>query len=177
MFYLLLRERKRGSGEWAESQRKARNPKQAPGSELSAHSPTRGSNPRTGRSWPEQKSDAQPMEPPRCPSTCMFLWAHRFAVHLVKYQKVWLLDRMVRAHLVFWEATKLFSRAAGQFGFPASSECESLLLHILTSIWSRPCFGFWSFSWVVVSHCFNLSLPNGVEYLSMVICHLDTFLV
>ena len=37
-------------------QRETENPKQALGSELSAQSPTRGSNPRTVRSWPELKS-------------------------------------------------------------------------------------------------------------------------
>ena len=44
-------------------QRETQNPKQAPGSELSAQSPTRGSNPQTVRSWPEPKSDAQPTAP------------------------------------------------------------------------------------------------------------------
>ena len=39
--------------------------KQAPGSELSAQSPTRGSNSRAVRSWPELKSAAQMTEPPR----------------------------------------------------------------------------------------------------------------
>ena len=48
-------------------ERGRQNPKQAPGSELSAQSPTRGSNPRTARSRPEPKSDAQPTEPPRRP--------------------------------------------------------------------------------------------------------------
>ena len=43
------------------------NPKQAPGSELSAQSLTRGSNPQTARSRPEPKSDAQLTEPPRHP--------------------------------------------------------------------------------------------------------------
>ena len=38
--------------------RETQNPKQAPGSELSAHSPTRGLNPQTARSRPEPKSDA-----------------------------------------------------------------------------------------------------------------------
>ena len=39
-------------------ERETQNLKQAPGSELSAQSPTRGSNSRTVRSWPEPKSDA-----------------------------------------------------------------------------------------------------------------------
>ena len=34
------------------------NPKQAPGSELSAQSPMRGLNPQTARSGPDAKSDA-----------------------------------------------------------------------------------------------------------------------
>ena len=56
-----------GGGEAEEGQRKreTQNPKQAPGSELSAHSPMPGLNPRALRSWPELKSDAQPAEPPR----------------------------------------------------------------------------------------------------------------
>ena len=43
-----------------ERKREGQNPKQAPGSELSAQSPTQGSNPQTARSRPEPKSDAQP---------------------------------------------------------------------------------------------------------------------
>ena len=54
-------------------QRETRNPKQAPGSERSAQSLTRSSNPQTARSWPEPKSDAQPSEPPRRPRTFLFL--------------------------------------------------------------------------------------------------------
>ena len=50
-------------------------PKQAPGSELSAQSPTQGLNPRTVRSRPEPKSDAEPTEPPRRPSTGISKWA------------------------------------------------------------------------------------------------------
>ena len=48
-------------------ERETENPKQASGSELSAQSLMRGSNPRTMRSRPELKSDAEPTEPPRCP--------------------------------------------------------------------------------------------------------------
>ena len=49
-------------------ERETQNPKQAPGSELSAQSVTQGLNPSTARSRPEPKSDAQPTEPPRSPS-------------------------------------------------------------------------------------------------------------
>ena len=49
------------------SERGRQNLKQAPGSELSAQSPTWGSNSWTTRSWPELKSFAQPTEPPRRP--------------------------------------------------------------------------------------------------------------
>ena len=47
--------------------------KQTPGSKLSAQSPTQDSNPRTTRSWPEPKSDAQLTEPPRRPESTSFL--------------------------------------------------------------------------------------------------------
>ena len=48
--YLFLRQRETGH-EWGRGrEREVQNPKQAPGSELSAQSPTRGSNPRTVRS-------------------------------------------------------------------------------------------------------------------------------
>ena len=40
-----------------ERERETQNPNQAPGSELSALSPTWSWNPRTVRSWPEPKSD------------------------------------------------------------------------------------------------------------------------
>ena len=54
-------------------ERETQNRKQAPGSEPSAQSPTRGSNSRTARSWPEPKSDAQPTEPPRRPYFHIFI--------------------------------------------------------------------------------------------------------
>ena len=74
--YLFIFERKRervcaqaGEGHRA---RETQKPKQAPGSELSAQSPTRGSNPQTVRSRPEPKPDAEPTEPPKCPSAGLF---------------------------------------------------------------------------------------------------------
>ena len=71
--YLFLRERQRQStsGGGSGRERETQNLKQAPGSELSAQSPTQASNPRTARSWPELKSDAQLTEPPRCPRALM----------------------------------------------------------------------------------------------------------
>ena len=67
----------------AERETETQNPKQAPGSELSAQSPTRGSNPQTVRSGPEPKSDAQPTEPPRRPQCYCFLdIAFQASVHL-----------------------------------------------------------------------------------------------
>ena len=67
MFILFLRQRdtehKRGWGRGRDTE----NPKQAPGSKLSAQSPTEGSNSSTSRLWPEPKSDTQPTEPPRRP--------------------------------------------------------------------------------------------------------------
>ena len=63
------------------------NLKQAPGSEPSAQSPTRGLNPRAARSRPELKSDAQPTEPPRRPSVDFILmWKfHRASNSSRKY--------------------------------------------------------------------------------------------
>ena len=58
------------------TERETQNLKQAPGSELSAQSPTRGSNPPTARSWPELKSDASPTEPPRRP--CLYFQLRLF---------------------------------------------------------------------------------------------------
>ena len=48
-------------------ERETQNPKQAPGSELSAQSPVQGSDPQTVRSCPEPKLDAYPTEPLRRP--------------------------------------------------------------------------------------------------------------
>ena len=56
-------------GRGRERERETQNPKQVPGSELSARSPTQGSNSQTMRSWPELRSDAQSTEPPRHPKT------------------------------------------------------------------------------------------------------------
>ena len=53
-------------------ERGRQNLKQAPGLELSAQSLRRGSNACTMRSWPELKLDAQPTEPPWCPSLSIF---------------------------------------------------------------------------------------------------------
>ena len=59
------------SREGAQRDREAQNPKQAPGSEVSAE-PNVGFELRTVTSWPESKSDAQPdaqlTEPPRRPT-------------------------------------------------------------------------------------------------------------
>ena len=58
-----MRERERGRGTECEQgrvrerERETQNLEQAPGFELSAQSLTRGSNPPTGRSLPELKSD------------------------------------------------------------------------------------------------------------------------
>ena len=57
---LFIFERERET-EWSgegQRERETQNPKQALGSELSAQSPTWGSNPQTVRSCPEPKSDA-----------------------------------------------------------------------------------------------------------------------
>ena len=60
-------ERERGR----ERERDTQNPKQVPGSELSAQSPMWGLNSQTVRSRPEPKLDAQLTEPPRHPESSM----------------------------------------------------------------------------------------------------------
>ena len=61
-------------------ERKTQNTKEAPGSELSAQSPTRGLNPQTARSQPELKLDTQSTGLPRChpPSLTSFPIQFRF---------------------------------------------------------------------------------------------------
>ena len=78
--YFWERQRQNASG-LGQRERETQNLKQAPGSELSAQIPTRGSNPRAVRSWPEPKSDAQPTEPSRCPS---LMSSFKSVVHLKK---------------------------------------------------------------------------------------------
>ena len=56
-----------------EADRETQNLKQAPGSELSAQSPTQGSNSQSARSRPDLKSDTQPTEPPRHPESKQLL--------------------------------------------------------------------------------------------------------
>ena len=60
--YLFLIEGDRAQVGEGQGERETQNPKQAPGSELSAPSPTWGSNSKTARSRPEPKLDAQPTE-------------------------------------------------------------------------------------------------------------------
>ena len=60
-----------------QKERETQNPNQAPGSELSAKNPMRGSNSREVRSGPEPKLDAQPTEPPRSPREKCRLWVYR----------------------------------------------------------------------------------------------------
>ena len=52
----------------------------APGSELSAQSPTQGLNPRTMRSRPEPKSDASPTQTPGAP----LVWMLGHRPHAIK---------------------------------------------------------------------------------------------
>ena len=70
--FIFETERDRAWAGEGQRERETQNRKQAPGSELSAHSPTRGLNSQTVRSWPELKLDAQPTEPPRRPYLLLF---------------------------------------------------------------------------------------------------------
>ena len=72
--YLWKTQRDRARAEESREREKSQNPKQAPGSELSAQSLTQGSNPQTVRSWPELTLDIQLTEPARCPSFFFFFF-------------------------------------------------------------------------------------------------------
>ena len=67
LMFIFERERDRVQAREGQRERETQNPKQDTGSQLSAQSPTRGSNSWTARSWPEPKPDAQPSEMPRHP--------------------------------------------------------------------------------------------------------------
>ena len=69
--FIFEKERDRVSAGDGKRERETQNPQQAPGSELSAQSPSRGSNPWTARSWPEPKSDAR-LNHPGSPSGSIF---------------------------------------------------------------------------------------------------------
>ena len=60
--FIFETESMKGEGQ---KEKETQNLKQAPGSGLSAQSPTWGSNSQTVRSWPEPKLDTQPTELPR----------------------------------------------------------------------------------------------------------------
>ena len=65
--FLSEKERDRVQAGEGQRERETQNPKQAPGSELSAQSPMRVSNSRTMRSWPELKSDTYRLSHPGAP--------------------------------------------------------------------------------------------------------------
>ena len=67
VLFIFETERDRAWTGEGQRERETQNLKQAPGSEPSAQSPTRGSNSQTARWWPELKSDVEPTEPPRRP--------------------------------------------------------------------------------------------------------------
>ena len=56
MLFIFETEREHTHKPWRGRQKGRENPKQAPGSELSTQSPSRGLNPQTARSWPKPKS-------------------------------------------------------------------------------------------------------------------------
>ena len=64
-----MRQRDKAWAGEGQRERETRNPKQAPGSELSAQRPMRGLNLSTARSWPEPKLDTQLTELPRRPNS------------------------------------------------------------------------------------------------------------
>ena len=89
--HLFLRDIVRQSGSGERSEREEGTGSEAgSSSELSAQSLTRGLNSQAVRSWSEQKSDAQPTEPPRRP------WNER---SYVAGQHLWIKGHMEHPHL------------------------------------------------------------------------------
>ena len=143
---------------WYVTQTHTQNPKQDPGSELSAQSPMRGSNSQTARLWPESKPDAQPTKPPRRPHQLMDIYALSIIWLLLKvllstlgykcpyasvllyplgkFLAVLLLGHRVVLFLIFWGTSTLFSRVAASVCLPTNSARGFPFLHILTSIYS-----------------------------------------
>ena len=66
-----------------QKERETQNPKQVPGSELSAQNPTWGSNSLTARSRPEPKSDTQLTEPPRRPQNIFITVSYKITVRSI----------------------------------------------------------------------------------------------
>ena len=98
------RERQSMSREGAGRERETQNSEQAPGSELSAQSPTWGLNSRTVRSWPELKLDALPTEPPRRPE-----WRRSFALIMLRTELVLTLGRSIHRILDDTSSSLYFS--------------------------------------------------------------------
>ena len=88
--YLFLRE---GQRQRDSRERGTHNTKQAPGSELSAQSSTRGSSPQTTRSWPEPKLDAQQTEPSRRPMVIVLMFIRPSAINFSMCFPLILTDR------------------------------------------------------------------------------------
>ena len=99
--YLFLRERECVWTGKEQRERESQNLKQAPGSEPSAQSRTRGSNSRTVRSWPEPKSDAQLTEPPRRPKTIWFYITR--TAHISLHKDSTFLHLFFKFMYLFWE--------------------------------------------------------------------------
>ena len=95
-FYVYFWGRARQSMSRGRAERETQNLKQAPGSELSAQSPTRGSNPQT-TSWREVKSDAQPTEPPRCPKIL-------FLSNLYTQHGAWIHNPKIKSHMLYQQS-------------------------------------------------------------------------
>ena len=82
LMFIYFWERDRVRVEEGQRTRETQNPKQTPGSELSAQSPTRGLNPQTERSWPELKSVANRLSHPGTPMC--FEFYQMYLLHLLR---------------------------------------------------------------------------------------------
>ena len=142
--YLFLRDRERQSTSRGGAERDTQNPKQVPGSELSAQSPMQVSNPWTVRSWPELKSDAQLTETPRHPIAIISLnnlsapflplffsgipIMHRLLLLMVSYNSYGIFS-LFCIFFSFWSSGRMISNNLSSYSLTISSALLNWLLN------------------------------------------------
>lgn len=96
---------------------------------------------------------------------CKTVCRHKLSIHLDKYQRLWLLNHMLRVCLVLWETDKLSYTVAAPFSISSINEGDFLLLHTLIRVGFILNFRH-SSSCVVVSHliCNSLKIYD-IEHL------------
>ena len=147
-------------------ERHTQNLKQAPGSELSAQNPSRGSTSQTARSWPEPKLDAYLTEPPRWPSFFLLINSDRHYSSI--RNTLWHPLISDWSEIKHWNDISFWSKPCknNKTGEPGWLSWLSVRLRLRS--WSRGLWvralrralwwqlGAWSLLWIL---CLPLSLP------------------